>query len=149
MMSLAKGLGGGLPIGAMLARGKIAEHLNVGSHGTTFGGNPLSCAVALAVLDYLTTPAHQKEILARCEYFESELRKNFSSHPRVADVRGRGMMMAVEFKEDVAPIFQALREEKILVTQIKPKSLRILPPLIAGKSEVDRFVAGLQKVLQA
>lgn len=148
LLSLAKGLGGGLPIGAMLATEKVGSVLTVGSHATTFGGNPVCAAAANAALDILTEPAFLPNVKKKGEYFIAKLKERVGKHPQVQDIRGRGLMIGLEMKDDITKLFEQLRKNKILVTRIPPKILRIAPPLTVSEQEIDLFVSGLEKSLQ-
>ncbi len=148
LMSLAKGLGGGLPIGAMLATEKVAASLTVGSHATTFGGNPVCAAAANAVLDIMTADGFFADLENRVKYFWSQLERLRSS-TLVVDIRGKGFMVGIELKEDITKFFEQLRKQRVLVTRIPPKILRILPPLTASNEEILRFVNEFENALKA
>lgn len=144
MMSLAKGLGGGLPIGALLATEKVAASMTVGSHATTFGGNPVCAAAAVAVMDVMTSPDFFATVEKNATYCWNQLQTHIRNHPSVTDIRGRGFMLGIEFKSDINPLFEKLRSRGLLVTRIPPTVLRILPPLICTIEEIDEFISGLK-----
>lgn len=148
LMSLAKGLGGGLPIGAVLATEKVGMTLTVGSHATTFGGNPVCAAAANAVVDVMTAPLFFKELQEKCGWMWAEFEKRFRKHPKIADIRGKGMMIGFEFKDDITKVFEQLRAQKVLVTRIPPKVIRVLPPLTASRSEIEAFMHELDEALK-
>ncbi len=149
LMSIAKGLGGGLPIGALLASEKIGTTMTVGSHATTFGGNPVCAAAALAVIETINNQEFWRGLRERSEFFWTLLKTRIGSNKRVVDIRGRGLMIGIEFKEDITKIFEQLRAQKVLVTRIPPHILRILPPLTASKQEMEIFVDNMSQALKA
>jgi len=153
IVTLAKGLGGGVPIGAMLAKAHVAEAFEPGNHGSTFGGNPLASAAALAVLTTLDAERlsdHAAEVGA---YLLEQLRRLATRHPIVTDVRGLGLMVGVDLNTEAAPVVDACRERGLLVNAVKPNTLRMVPPLIITRADVDEAVgildAGLSAVEQA
>lgn len=148
ILTLAKGLGGGVPIGAMLATKEVAAHLTPGSHGSTFGGNPLCCAAALAVLDTveaenLVGNAHEQG--GRLLRGLAALEEAFSA---VVAVRGRGLLAGLEFEGEVAPLIQQCRENGLLLLPAGPRVLRILPPLNVSAKEIDEALRILKQVLE-
>lgn len=149
IFTLAKGLGGGVPIGAICARGEAAEAFGIGDHGTTFGGNPLSTRAGLVVVDELLHGG----VLENAKEVGAYLMERFTAlaekSGRIAQVRGKGLMIGVEFKEEIArEIGGKLFENKILVGVVGTKILRIVPPLIVTKDEADILISGLEKLLQ-
>ncbi|MFC3501954.1 acetylornithine transaminase [Micromonospora krabiensis] len=148
VVTLAKGLGGGLPLGAVLAFGRAAELLTPGSHGTTFGGNPVSCAAALAVV---STIAHEG-LLDHVKRVGERLRRGIEAlgHPLVAGVRGAGLLLGVMLTAPVAPVLgEALREAGFLTNPVQPGVVRLAPPLILTTAQVDAFLAALPAALDA
>lgn len=149
ILTLAKPLAGGLPMGAILLKESLAPALKVGDHGTTFGGNPVCAAAALAVLDHLEAPGFVDDVAARGLYLLRGLKKLARKHKdKVADVRGLGLMVGVEFKGEAAPILKGLREKGILATKAGDKVLRLLPPLVVKRGEIRQLLAALDAVLQ-
>ncbi|GAA0273602.1 acetylornithine transaminase [Cryptosporangium japonicum] len=143
VVTLAKGLGGGLPLGATLAFGEAAALFGPGSHGSTFGGNPVCCAAALAVLDTIV----QDDLLARAKHLGERLR-NGITHPTVKEVRGSGALLGIVLTDDVAKAAEAaLAEAGFLVNTIAPGVLRLAPPLILTDDQVDAFLAALPAAL--
>ena len=148
VMTLAKGLGNGIPIGACLARAAVARLFTPGSHGSTFGGNPLACRVGCTVLDIieeqglLENAAHQGErLLAR-------LRVELSEHPQVLAIRGRGLMIGIELatpQRDLAE--RAAREQGLLLNVTRGKVIRLLPPLTLDSKEVEMIVRAIARLL--
>ncbi|WP_019360066.1 acetylornithine transaminase [Streptomyces sp. AA1529] len=148
VVTLAKGLGGGLPLGAVLAFGAAAELLEPGQHGSTFGGNPIACAAGLAVLETIAAEGlldHVKRVGARLRDGVAGL-----GHPMVAQVRGAGLLLGIVLTEPVAPhAQQAAQDAGFLVNAVAPDVLRLAPPLIVGEEEADAFVSALPAVLDA
>ncbi|MFG1926187.1 acetylornithine transaminase [Cryptosporangium sp. NPDC048952] len=144
VVTLAKGLGGGLPLGATLAFGDAAALFGPGSHGSTFGGNPVCCAAALAVLDTIVND----DLLARAKHLGERLR-NGITHQAVAEVRGSGALLGIVLKEDIAKAAEAaLAEAGFLVNAIAPGVLRLAPPLILTDDQADAFLAALPAALE-
>src|SRR5512135_2790309 len=148
ILTIAKPLAGGLPMGAILLREDKAGALKVGDHGTTFGGNPVCAAAALAVLDHLEEPGFVDDVAARGLYLMRGLKKLARKHQgKVVDVRGLGLMLGVEFRGEVAPVLKALREKRILAVKAGDKVLRLLPPLIVKRGEIRQLLTALDDIL--
>ncbi len=148
VVTLAKGLGGGLPIGATLTFGPAADLLAPGSHGSTFGGNPISCAAALAVI---STIAHEG-LLDHVKRIGERLRRGIEAlgHPLVDGVRGAGLLLGVTLTAPVsAAAAEALRTAGFLVNPVQPDVLRLAPPLILTAAQADAFLAALPAALSA
>jgi acetylornithine/N-succinyldiaminopimelate aminotransferase len=146
VVTLAKGLGGGLPIGACVAAGAAATALAAGDHGSTFGGNPVSCAAALAVLDTIETTGLLDHVAGLGERWSRELAA--IGAPSLAGVRGRGLWLALLLDDGLAPAVQtAAREHGFLVNAIGADVVRLVPPLILGDAEADSFTAALPAIL--
>jgi predicted acetylornithine/succinylornithine family transaminase len=147
MVTLAKPLGGGLPIGAVLVREEIASPIAVGDHGSTFGGNPVAAAAAMAVLDRLTS----EKFLAKVEKRARALRRGLNvlarKHPAVVQVRSLGLMVGVELKGAAAPVVKGLREHGVLATRAGDNVLRLLPPLVIKQKDIRQFLEALDAVL--
>jgi acetylornithine/N-succinyldiaminopimelate aminotransferase len=149
ILTLAKPLGGGLPMGAVLIREDLAAAIRPGDHGSTFGGNPVAAAAALAVLDRLTTPGFLETVQKRGAALSRGLRKLARRFPAtIAEVRGPGLMIGVEFKGEAGPVLRALREKGILATKAGDNVLRLLPPLVVGPKEIREFLSALEAVLE-
>ncbi len=150
VMTLAKGLGGGVPIGACLATDDVAKAFTPGSHASTFGGNPLVCAAALAVLEVIL---EDKDILGQCarsgEYFLKGLQELQGWCPAVTDVRGLGLLIGVEVTLDARELVHDLRNRGILANATSERVLRFVPPLIVTTAEIDRVVVTLGDVIEA
>jgi acetylornithine/N-succinyldiaminopimelate aminotransferase len=148
ILTLAKPLGGGLPMGAILIRDELADAIKPGDHGSTFGGNALVAAAALAVLDRLTAPGFLDVIERRGAALLRGLKKLARRFPdAVAEVRGRGLMIGIEFKGEAGPVLKGLRARNVLATKAGDKVLRLLPPLVISPKDVREFLATLEAVL--
>jgi acetylornithine aminotransferase len=148
LVTLAKGLGGGLPLGAVLADGPAATALLPGDHGTTFGGNPISCAAALAVLDVIET----ESLLERATALGDRLAAAIEAldHPLIGSVRGVGLWRGIVLTEPLAvAVERAAREAGFLLNAPGPDVLRLAPPLVVTEAQLDAFVAALPGVLDA
>jgi acetylornithine/N-succinyldiaminopimelate aminotransferase len=140
IMTLAKGLAGGVPIGAVLAK----EHASVfvpGDHGSTFGGNPLACAVGCATMKYIMDNDIASNVRKAGQYLMEALQGLKKKYSFITDVRGRGLLVAVEFNSDIGQeLLMACLEKGLLVNKVKPNALRLMPPLIIGNQEVDEAI---------
>lgn len=147
IMTLAKGLGGGVPIGALLAKEKASVFAQ-GEHGSTFGGNPLACAVGYAVLRYILENGILENVRKTGTYLIEQLNGLRSAFPFITEVRGRGFLCALEFDREIAdPIVAACNELGLLINRVKPNALRFMPPLITTRAEVDEAIEILKKAL--
>jgi acetylornithine/LysW-gamma-L-lysine aminotransferase len=145
IVCVAKSLAGGLPMGAVLF-GEAVKNLAPGLHGSTFGGNPLSCAAALAALTVIEEEDLPDQAAAKGAYLMEEL-KSIES-PLIREVRGLGLMVGIEIKQKVASYLQALQEWRILALNAGLTTIRLLPPLVITREQLDRVVAALKEVLQ-
>jgi len=148
LVTLAKPIGGGLPLGAILGAASVAEILQPGMHGTTFGGNPVACAAGIAVLEVieeLGLTAHAREV---GQYFLEQLQELATAFPaRVKEARGLGLMVALELTGEADPVVSAMRDRGILINATDKTVLRFVPPLIVTRAEIDATVAALREVL--
>ncbi|MGH7810597.1 MAG: aspartate aminotransferase family protein, partial [Candidatus Binatia bacterium] len=147
IMTLAKALGGGLPLGAMLAREEVADSFGPGSHASTFGGNPVACAAGLAVMNALVKGGVLKNCVQMGKYFVKgleALKKRFSF---VRQIRGKGLILGIELDCEGAKIADQCVQEGLLVNCTAAKVLRFAPPLTLTKKEIDRGLAILERVL--
>jgi acetylornithine/N-succinyldiaminopimelate aminotransferase len=148
ILTLAKPLGGGLPMGATLLREDLAAAVQVGDHGSTFGGNPVVAAAALAVLDRITAPGFLEKVERKGAALRRGLKRLARRFPAVAEVRGLGLMLGVEFRGEVRPVLKGLRERGVLATKAGDNVMRLLPPLVISGGDVRLFLTTLEAVLQ-
>ncbi|MDU5105765.1 aspartate aminotransferase family protein [Clostridium sp.] len=145
IVTVAKGLGSGLPIGGFLCSEKLSEVFHPGDHGTTFGGNPVACSGALVVLDTVCNKEKLKEIQENGEYL-MDLLKNIKS-PLIKDVRGKGLMIGIEVTESPSEIQKKALEKGLLVLTAGKSVIRLLPPLIISKEEIEKAVKILEEAI--
>jgi acetylornithine aminotransferase len=146
VLTLAKGLGGGLPIGACVGFGECGSALGKGDHGSTFGGNPIACAAALAVLDTIDS----ENILASVKAVGDTLASGIAAieHPLLQGVRGSGLWLAAVLTAEAAPAVNAVAQSRgFLVNAVQPNAVRLAPPLILSQTEAEEFVAALPAIL--
>jgi acetylornithine/N-succinyldiaminopimelate aminotransferase len=146
IMTIAKPLAAGLPIGAILVKQWIADHLQAGDHGTTFGGGPLVTSVAKHVIERVSQPEFLANVKAVGEYLQERLSEINS--PLIKEVRGRGLMIGVELTIDVTPVVKAGYEHNLLLVNAGTNVIRLVPPLIAQKSDVDNLIEQLSTILE-
>ena len=147
MFTLAKPLGGGLPMGAILLNDRIAAPLAPGDHATTFGGGPFVATVALDVVRAIADPDFLADVRAKGEWLGAALAALASRRPRVREARGRGLMWGLELNEAAAPVVAAARDRHLLVLTAGATVIRIVPPLTVSRDELERGVAILDEVL--
>lgn len=147
IVTLAKSLGGGVPIGAVLAREEVASCLGPGDHGSTFGGNPLACRAALAYLEALQEEGAVENAARMGEYLAARLAELARRHPAVAQVRALGLMAGIELRVPGAPVVDACREQGLLVNCTEEVVIRLLPPLNVTREEVDEALGILDRAL--
>ena len=141
LVTTAKGLGNGVPIGVCLARGAAAEVFKPGNHGSTFGGNPLSCAAANAVLDEFERLNLIQQAAEMGDYIHAQFRSHLAGDNRVRDIRGMGLMIGVELAKPCTELIQQAFERKLLLNVTADSVIRLLPPLIINQSEADLIVS--------
>ncbi len=146
IIAMAKGIGGGMPLGAMVSRRELTDCLTAGSHGSTFGGNPVSCAAGLATLDVIQDQGLADRASALGSYFREKLES--LDLARVEAIRGQGLMIGVALNEPAGPIRNAARERGLLLTLGGTHVLRVLPPLTATTEEVDEALHHLSALLR-
>lgn len=147
IVTIAKPIGGGLPLGAILGNEKVAGVWTHGVHGTTFGGNPVACAAGIAVIDELTTNEIGRNIDDVSKYLFAQLLSLQKKFQIVKEVRGRGFMIGVELTIESAPVVDAMLNDGVLVNSTATNVVRILPPLIATKREIDDLLTSFEKAL--
>jgi ornithine--oxo-acid transaminase len=144
---LGKALGGGvLPISVVLADEEVLGVFTPGSHGSTFGGNPLACAVSNAALDVIVDEDLPGRSLELGEYFKSELQK--INHPSIKEVRGKGLFIGIELTENARPYCEALKEKGLLCKETHDTVIRFAPPLIISKEELDFALEKVRSVFE-
>jgi acetylornithine aminotransferase len=148
VMTLAKGLGNGVPIGACLARGAAAGVLTVGTHGSTFSGNPLVCRVALTVLEISQTQRLDRRAAELGERMLANLQQSLGNLADVKDIRGRGLMLAVELDRPCKDVMKLCLDAGLLVNVTADSVIRLLPPLILSDAQADEVVAILDRVVR-
>lgn len=146
IMTLAKGLGGGVPIGCMLAREEAASMFDPGSHAATFGGNPLSCAAGNAAFDVITAEGFLEDVRERADYLREVLSSVASKIPGIKDIRGRGMLMGIGIEGEAGPIVKKALEKGLLIGSAGPNVLRFAPPLIITRSDMDFMASILEEI---
>ncbi len=148
VMTLAKGLGNGVPIGACLARGKAADLFTPGSHGSTFGGNPLACRVGCTVLEIIEEQGLLENAKLQGERLLARLRIELADDPNVLAIRGQGLMIGVELKQPIRDLtLIAARDHGLLINVTRGKTIRLLPPLTIDEREVEMIVRGVCRAL--
>ncbi|MGK7394794.1 MAG: aspartate aminotransferase family protein [Candidatus Cyclobacteriaceae bacterium M3_2C_046] len=148
ILTLAKGLGGGIPIGAVLAKKEVAEAFDFGDHGTTFGGNPLACAAAIATLKTIISEnltQHAREI---GDYAMDQLRQMAKRTKSIKQVRGKGLMIGIELAFEGKEVVLKMMEKGVLANVTAGKVIRFLPPLIISRDEMDQILKVFMEALQ-
>ncbi|MDQ6997156.1 MAG: acetylornithine transaminase [Mariprofundus sp.] len=148
ILTLAKGLGGGMPIGAMLASAAVAPSFGPGTHGSTFGGNPMSCTASLTVLREIASNKLLDNVNQRGEQLRQGLQALAPSFPIIKQVRGLGLLLGVELNVEAAPFVAAARDKGLLILMAGPNVLRFLPALNVSAEEVDEALTTVAAVLK-
>ncbi|RRV33413.1 aspartate aminotransferase family protein [Pseudomonas sp. o96-267] len=149
VMTLAKALGNGLPIGACLARGEAAELFSPGLHGSTFGGNPLACRVACSVLDIMQRDDLPLRAAVLGERLLGRLQQVLGDHPDVIAIRGRGLMVGIELSRPCKELVgRALSEQRLLITVTRDSTIRLLPALICSEAQIDDIAQRITQLLK-
>ena len=147
IVPIAKGLGGGFPIGAVLMNKKVASGMVPGTHGSTFGGNPLAMSVGNAVLDQIFKKGFLKSVQKISKYFHFELKKIKSDYPNlIKEVRGMGLLIGLQLFNEQTKFIQKLMEKKLLTIRASENVIRLLPPLNVKKKEIDLAIKIIRKV---
>ncbi len=149
VVTLAKPLAGGLPMGSMLCTEEAAQAFTPGMHGTTFGGGPLACAVAIAAIDYMQQNKMLEQVRSLGGYFRRQLDSLATRHRNIIDVRGLGLMLCIELDnaEDARLAAAAMLDRHIIINRTSETVLRFLPPFVIETKHVDETVAALDAVL--
>jgi len=148
VMTLAKALGNGIPIGACLARGAAADLFSPGQHGSTFGGNPLACRVACTVLNIMACDQLPERAAMLGERLLTSLQIALRHHPDVTAIRGQGLMAGIEMNRPCNELVaRALAEQRLLITVTRDATIRLLPPLICDEVQIDEMVTRLSELL--
>lgn len=148
VMTLAKALGNGVPIGACLATGKAAEVLAPGNHGTTFGGNPLATAAALAVIDVLTIHNHIDQVARKGDVLLGRLKTELEGIDGVKDIRGRGYMIGIQLDRPCTDLVHAALEKHLLINVTRGDTVRLLPTFVMTQEQTDELVTTLTKLIK-
>ena len=147
IVPIAKGIGGGFPIGAVLMTKKVASCMVPGTHGSTFGGNPLAMSVGNAVLDQIFKKGFLKNVQKISKYFHSELNKIKNKYPKIIkEIRGVGFLIGLQLFEDQTKFIQKLMDNKLLTIRAGENVIRVLPPLTVKKNEIDLAIKIIKKV---
>ncbi len=148
IVSCAKGMGSGVPIGAIITKQKIADHLQPGQHGTTFGGNPLVCAAALATIEVMEEEKLLENALLMGEFLMEELNRSVGAHPAVKEIRGKGLMIGVELTIEGKPLVPIMLKNGMIGNCASGNVMRFVPPLIINKFEVEEAVTIFKNALE-
>jgi acetylornithine/succinyldiaminopimelate/putrescine aminotransferase len=149
IMTLAKALANGLPMGAALAREEVAEAFGPGSHATTFGGSPLVSAAALAVMETMLAPGFMEQVNRVGDYFKQKLKGLVDKYEFALGVRGRGLILGLELDFPGAGVLKAMMKKGFLINCTQDRILRFVPPLVITETEVDRLIPVLEETLVA
>ena len=147
IVPIAKGIGGGFPIGAVLMNKKVAAGMTPGTHGSTFGGNPLAMAVGNAVMDIVSTKQFLNNVTKNSKYFLSNLNKLKEKYPKIIkEIRGRGLLIGIQLYKDQSNFIKKLMDNKLLTIRAADHVVRVLPPLNVKKKEIDQALKIINKV---
>ena len=147
IVPIAKGIGGGFPIGAVLMSKKVASGMTAGTHGSTFGGNPLAMAVGNSVMDIISNKKFLKNVKSISKYFLLNLNKIKNNYPSIIkEIRGRGLLIGIQLHADQVKFIKKLMENKLLTIRAAENVVRILPPLNVKKNEIDKALKLIKKV---
>ena len=149
IMTLAKPVGGGLPLGVVICKESVAEAIHPGDHGTTFGGNPLACALGTEVLKAVGKKKFLKDVTLNGEYLKRKLSELQTKYPVITAVRGSGLLLGVEFKEDPQGVIALCKDKKLLLVKAGHNTIRFMPPLIVTRKEIDKALGIFEKALKA
>jgi acetylornithine/N-succinyldiaminopimelate aminotransferase len=148
VISVAKGLGSGFPIGAIIAKGEVAKAFDAGSHGSTFGGNPLAVTAGLATVQHIVSTNLLNQVNETAQFFQSQLEKLKGDFPIIEGIRGKGLLIGLVVPGKALEIVQKAISQKTLILTAGPDVVRILPPLTASKAEILELVAVLETIFE-
>lgn len=148
IFTLAKGLGNGLPVGAMVGKESLGEFFGPGSHGSTFGGNPIAMAAAKAVTTQVFNDDFLQEVEEKANYIANLLEKEIAPMDKVIDIRQQGLMIGIECSEAVGSLVTGLIDKGLLALNAGDKVLRLLPPLTVSKEEIDQAIQMIKEIMQ-
>ncbi|WP_174730848.1 acetylornithine transaminase [Mesobacillus harenae] len=148
IVTVAKGLGSGLPIGAVIGKSGLGEFFGAGSHGSTFGGNPVSVAAAIATMESVFQEDFLSEVTEKGVYMTQLAEKNLAGLESVNEIRGLGMMVGIEMNIDIQPILKKLRDKNLLVLPAGENVIRLLPPLTVSKEEIVKAIEILKETIK-
>ena len=147
IVPIAKGIGGGFPVGAVLMNKKVASAMTAGTHGTTFGGNPLAMSISNKVFDIISDKKFLKNVRLRSTYFHDELRKLKNKYPKIIDeIRGRGFLIGIKLAVDQTKFIKKLMDNRLLTIRAAENVVRVLPPLNVNKKEIDQAIKIIEVV---
>lgn len=149
VVTTAKGLANGVPIGACLASGKATGLFGPGNHGSTFGGNPLACAAGIATIDTIINENYAEKALQMGDYIQQQLREKLAEQSIVKEIRGKGLLLGIELKHECTNLVQKALEKRLLINVTNGNVIRLLPPLIIQQAEADQLVAGVCQLINA
>ena len=146
IVTLAKGLANGLPVGALLGKSSLAPAFGPGSHGSTFGGNKLAMAAALETLHIMKEAGFLEEVRSKSDILLEQLQLAFQNHPKISAVRGLGMMIGIETSDSLSKIVEAARQKGLIILTAGENVIRLLPPLTISREEIQQGIAILKEV---
>ncbi|NSL51484.1 acetylornithine transaminase [Calidifontibacillus erzurumensis] len=149
IITVAKGLGSGFPVGAMIGKAHLKDTFSPGTHGSTFGGTPLAMAAAKATLEEIFQAEFLQQVREKSEYFLTKLNTELDNIPFVKQVKGKGLLLGIECDQDVSPFIEEIHKQGLLVLTAGPKVIRLLPPLTVSFEEIDQAVQILKQSLQS
>ncbi len=149
VMTLAKALGNGVPIGACLAGGKAADVFGPGNHGSTFGGNPLSCRAALAVIDVMEQENLAQRAAELGQYFVAQFTEQLRGVAEVTAIRAKGLMVAVQLERDCGELVKQALHEGLLINVTAGNVIRLLPPLVLTSAEADQIISKVSTLVKS
>jgi len=148
IMTLAKGLGSGLPVGAILSNEKVSNAIDFGDHGTTFGGNPMACAAGLATINTMDEEDIYRQATRKGFWLKNMLHDAFSGHPALKEIRGLGLMIGVEFDFETKPLVMEMLKRGVLANATAGNVLRLVPPLVISYEEMEQVVAVIKASIE-